>query len=151
MFGANISDVYRYDYMAPKFKAAYEFLANTDFSTMEDQRIELEHGVYAMIQSYTTQPPQERQFETHDIYFDIQYLVSGEEFFGLASRSLLTVEAAYNPESDTTFYKTPTASGGICLAPGDFITVSPQEAHQPRAFITAPVAVKKVVVKVPAK
>ena len=105
--------------------------------------------VFAEVQSYTTEPADKRKFETHDKYFDIQYMVEGAEMFGVCAREGLKLTDA--PEGkDVKFYDDPEIFGMVLLNEGDFIVVSTEEAHKPRCAAGQPAKVKKVVIKVKA-
>ena len=57
-------------------------------------------------QEYTTFPASQGSFETHEKYFDIQYMVSGREQFGVCKRDGL-VEKERNEAGDLIFYEEP--------------------------------------------
>ena len=101
----------------------------------------------ANVQEYTTVSPDEALFETHEKFFDIQYVVSGREQFGVCKRDGLTVKER-REESDLIFYEEPGLSGSVLLEEGDMIIVAPEDAHKPRCVAGVPCQVKKVVVKV---
>lgn len=101
----------------------------------------------ANVQEYTTFPASQGSFETHEKYFDIQYMVSGREQFGVCKRDGL-VEKERNEAGDLIFYEEPEFSGSVFLEEGDLIVVAPEDAHKPRCQAGGPCAVKKVVVKV---
>jgi hypothetical protein len=63
---------------------ALEFLAKTDFNTMELGRYELDgDNIFYMVQSYDTDP-EKTISEAHKKYIDIQFMVKGEELIGVA-------------------------------------------------------------------
>lgn len=98
-------------------------------------------------QEYTTIPASEGAFETHEKYFDIQYVISGKEQFGVCKRDGLSVKERIE-ENDLIFYEEPDLSGTVLLEEGDLIIVAPEDAHKPRCQADGPCQVKKVVVKV---
>lgn len=149
MFFSHVSLAEKYNYLEEKFSRAYRWLAETDIAALEEGAYPIgEDGtVTANVQLYTTFPAAEGSFETHDKYFDIQYIVSGKEQFGICKREGLTVKKDV-PENDVTFYEEPALSGTVLLLPGDLIVVAPEDAHKPRCCAQGPEAVRKVVVKV---
>jgi biofilm protein TabA len=149
MFATNITLAEKYDYLSEKFKLAYEFLRRKDLEELSEGVIPLELGVAAHIQRYTTKPGSILKFETHDRYFDIQYMASGYEIFELADRDGLEPDGEYIEEKDISYYKEPVISGRVLLKKGDFIIVAPEEAHKPRCTVDIPLEVTKIVVKVP--
>ena len=148
MFNTHISIAEKYDYLAPKFRAAYKWLAETDLAAVADGKYPiLGDEVVADVQSYTTQPENERRFETHDQHFDIQYMVEGEEFFGVCPRDGLKLLES-KPERDIDFWSSPEKYSMVLLKKGDFIVVAPEDAHKSRCSVSSPAKALKVVVKV---
>ena len=101
--------------------------------------------------SYLTEPAEQRKWESHRRYLDIQYLVSGLECIPVAPVGALPVATPYDDEQDVSFYadgSAPTPS--LVLEAGMFAIFFPQDAHRPNIAVTAPVATRKIVVKVPA-
>lgn len=85
----------------------------------------------------------------YEKYFDLQFVVSGEERFGYVPRDLCKPAMAYDADRDLVFYEEPAESGCIILKAGDFAIVPPEDAHAPRRQTAAGAcAVKKIVVKV---
>lgn len=149
MFFSHVSEAEKYNYLAEKFTRAYKWLAETDISALPEggYPIGTDGAVTANVQMYTTFPATEGKFETHDKFFDIQYMVEGSEQFGICKRDGLCLEKTV-PENDVAFYQDPAMSGTVLLQKGDLIVVSPEDAHKPRCCAGAPEKVKKVVVKV---
>ena len=75
---------YKYDMTAPEFRTAFEFLKRKDLADLPVGWIELENGVRASVQRYTSFGWDENKFEAHEKYFDIQYVVKGRERSTLA-------------------------------------------------------------------
>lgn len=148
MFFANVSIAEKYNYLEEKFRCAYKWLAETDIAALPVGSYPIMGDtVIANVQEYTTFPPSQGYFETHEKYFDIQYVVSGKEQFGICKRDGLTVRERIE-ENDLIFYEEPEHSGSVFLEEGDLIVVAPEDAHKPRCQAGEPCAVKKVVVKV---
>lgn len=149
MINTSLKYLGKYDHLNEKFKIAYEFLQRKDLDQLEPQSINLREGVIANIQHYTTIDAKEAKFETHEKYFDVQYLISGEENFLVTNREILELDIPYNQDQDITFYKEPKNYSVINLTPGQLVVVSPEEGHKPRCSATNQMDVKKVVIKVP--
>jgi YhcH/YjgK/YiaL family protein len=148
MFTSNILFAEKYDLQSPKFKAAYEFLRQKNLTELPVQTTPLSPDLIVQVREYDTKPPAEAQFETHNKMFDIQYVVSGEEVFGLAPRDSLEETAPYDDEKDITFYRDPPHYGSLLLRAGDMVIVSPEEAHKPSCMVEKPSPVKKIIIKV---
>ena len=147
MFFSPVSLATKYNYLEEKFLAAYKWLAETDLDNTAAGSYPICEGVTANVQEYTTFPAAEGSFETHDLFFDIQYIISGKEQFGVCKRDGLVLKQD-NPDNDVKFYEEPELSGSVLLLPGDLIVVAPEDAHKPRCAAGAPEFVRKVVVKV---
>lgn len=138
-----------FDIKEPKFQTALEFIQRKDLVDLPVGWIELEHGVRASVQEYETMDPQTLDFETHDLYYDLQYQVKGEEFIGVCPREGLVNKIPYEKENDIEFYNEPVAKGGVVMKEGTYVLLTVEDAHKPRCFITKPMQVKKIVVKIP--
>lgn len=139
----------RYDLTAPKFQTAFAFLRREDLASLAEGWYELEHGVRASVQRYITSPAEQLNFETHVKYFDVQYMVSGVELVGVVEAGDLAAMTEYDPKEDIQFFQTPKLTGGVLLRDGDYVVLAPADAHKPRCAAGEPIAVNKIVVKVP--
>lgn len=141
---------YKYDFSAKKFKVAFDFLKRKDLAELPLGWIELEEGVRASVQRYTSFTWNENRFETHEKYFDVQYVIEGQEMCGVCSRSQLgPVAVPYDDGNDITFYEEPKHYGTVFLDAGDFIVLGPEDAHKPRCATETQMTIRKIVVKVP--
>lgn len=147
MLFAPIAIAEKYNYLDDKFTAAYKWLAETDLENTPVGKYPICEGVTANVQEYTSKPLAEGKFETHDKFFDIQYVISGKERFGVCKREGLVVTEDH-PDRDLTFYQDPALSGSVILQAGDLIVVAPEDAHKPGLQADGPETVRKVVVKV---
>lgn len=147
MLFAPLAIAEKYDYLEDKFKAAYKWLAETDLDNTPVGSYPICEGVKASVQEYTSKAPEDGKFETHDKFFDVQYVISGKEKFGVCKREGLEVVEDH-PDRDLTFYKEPALSGYVILHAGDAIVVAPEDAHKPGLQADGPEPVRKVVVKV---
>lgn len=148
MLYSSISIADKYDYLSDKFRAAYKWLAETDIKALPVGRYKiLGDEVVASVQEYETKPKEEKNFEAHRKFFDVQYLVSGVEAFGICRTQDLTLKEAHE-DKDLYFYNEPEYSGEIILQEGDFCVVAPEDGHKPGCAAGKPSHVKKVVVKV---
>ena len=130
----------------PLFKKAFNYLINTDFSTMENGRYDLEGDqLFVSISSVKGKDKKEAAIETHRKYIDIQLPLLGVEKIGWKAASDLQVESSpYNPEKDITFYvDRPTAYTKIY--PGEFVIYFPEDGHAP---CIGEGEIRKIVVKV---
>ncbi len=148
MFFSNVSIATKYNYLEDKFLAAYKWLEETDIASLPVGKYPiLGDTVVANVQEYTSIKWEEGAFESHEKYYDIQYVVSGKERFGVCKRDGLVVKERKDA-SDLIFYEEPALSGSVLLEAGDLIVVAPEDAHKPKCQADGPEPVKKVVVKV---
>lgn len=149
MITCNLSDMNKYNYNNDRFQKAFEFLSDTDLMTLSPgTEVIISEGVVAKIQEYTTDPEDTRRFETHRDYFDIQFVVRGEEFIGIVPASGLVPDGEYIETEDIQYYHTPVKHGGAVLRDGDFLIVPPEDAHRPNCMIDKPCVVRKIVIKI---
>ena len=138
----------RYDALHPLFSRAFDYLRAFDPAT-PDGRIEIDGTLmYALPQSYVSEPAAQRRFEAHRRYIDIQYLLSGEEVIEHSDVALLTVSDPYHEERDVMFFHDLAGASITVLRAGDFAIYHPQDAHKPCCQHLVPTPVHKVVVKV---
>lgn len=105
MFCSDIKIADKYNYLEDKFLSAYKWLKEQDLKSLDVGSYPIINDeVVANVQEYSTLPVEEKRFETHDLYFDVQYLVEGVELFGVCKMDGL-VEKSSNPEKDVKFYR----------------------------------------------
>lgn len=116
----------------PGMKQAFDFLEQCFAGEMEPRRYEIDgEKLYAMVFRYTPQEKEYPQYETHDKYLDIQYMVSGSEFQWYIPRKKLPANAPYQAEKDITFYPFAGEGSRLALGPGDFAIYFPEDGHLP--------------------
>lgn len=149
MLTTSIDLMEKYDYLEEKFKKGYGFLKNTDLKALPLGRVGIDGDeLFASVQEYTTMPAEDCKYEAHNRYFDIQYMVEGQECFGYVKREGLTEEAPYDEVNDLVFFKEPEQDGYVLLQTGDAAVVAPEDAHKPRCVAGKACRVRKIVVKV---
>jgi biofilm protein TabA len=146
MIADRLANGYRYTALGSRIARAFDVLARTDLAAAAEGRLEIDGAnLYAMVQRYTTKLPKDGVWEAHRVYADLQYLVSGEERFGVGPAERFT-PGAYDAEKD---FERLTGDGDFLrLRAGQFLLLWPDEPHMPGMAIDAPSPVKKVVVKI---
>ena len=117
MLTTNILLAEKYDYLSEKFKKAFTFLRDTDLAALPVGNVPIDgNEVYANVQSYSTMDAADCPFESHKEYFDVQYVVEGEECFGYEPVENLIPSVEYDAEKDLIFYQEPAdfESRGFC-------------------------------------
>lgn len=151
MFASTLSNATKNDYLSERFRLCYEWLASDKAKTLPEGSYPIDgDAAVANVQEYETSPATERRFETHDRFYDIQYVMSGKESFGVCRRDTLK-PAPYDAQNDISFYDDPEYATYVTLLPGDLIIVSTDDAHKPRCTVDGkPEHVRKIVIKVKA-
>ena len=137
-----------YAAISSRIKTALEYIAKTDFSSVEPGRYELDgSNIFALVQAYDSISKEQGKWECHKKYIDIQYIAEGVEQIGCNNIEKMKVTTEYNPEKDIAFLS----------GEGDFVTYSkgsygiffPEDVHMPKIAVNnIPDKVKKVVVKI---
>lgn len=132
----------------PEFKAAFEFLLNTDLLHIPVGKYGI-HGdnAFALVQQIETKPVDECVFESHKEYIDIQYILADDEAIGYSQIGKLDPANDYDESKDVRIY---TGAGNmIALGAGEFAVFFPQDGHMPGICPAGGYGVsKKVVLKV---
>ena len=139
--------------LGKKFEDAFEFLKNTDFS-------EMAAGTYSTVidgvetpfkvKRFDSRPISDCKFEKHAECIDMQYMVSGKEYFcyGPYEPSMEVVGEA--PELDCVYYKD--TGSRVEFKEGMFAIAMTSDVHMPELRIgDESVPVVKVVVNLHAK
>lgn len=142
----SLENSHRIETLHPLFKKAFEYIKSTDFSKMEDGKIELDSTHLTItVASLNGKEKVDAAIETHKKYIDIQLPLQGVEKIGWKAGNELQEESVpYSEKNDITFYvDRPTAYAKIY--PGQFAIYFPEDGHAPGI---GQGAIRKVIVKV---
>jgi biofilm protein TabA len=147
-----LSNARLYHVLGPRFAAAFDYLARTDFTTLANGRYDVQgDDVFAMVQSYDSKllTPASK-WEAHRTYADIQYIVSGQERMGYTQIGSLKVTDPYDATKDFELYtgQPDQTYDYVRVSPGMFTIFLPTDAHMPGVALNQPEKVSKVVMKV---
>lgn len=143
-----LANAQRYFFLGPKFEKAFLYLQQTDFSTLEKGKYEIDgKDIFFMVNEYDTIDAAGEQMEAHKKYIDIQYMVTGEELVGHDYLKAQTPSKAYDEEKDFMLFGEKPAFF-TKLSAGNFGVFFPTDLHMPNLKVEASVPVKKIVVKV---
>ena len=131
------------------FKKAFEFLANTDLKNIEDGSYEIDgKNIYANVQSLKTKLIEEKKWEVHRKYIDIQYVVSGKEKMGYGIlEDFNEITQKYDKEKDVEFLNGDKFNF-VDVQEGDFVVFYPNDVHAPMLSVKEQENIKKVIVKI---
>jgi YhcH/YjgK/YiaL family protein len=140
----------RYRALGPRFVRAFDFAKSTDVASMPDGTYPLggpaeSNDVRALVQRYTTKPANEVRWEAHRAHIDLQFVLTGEEYVGVAPLDRLAAEP-YDASKDILWLSG--EGDHVTLRPGEFLLLWPEDAHMPAVAIAEPTAVLKVVIKI---
>lgn len=138
------------DYLDERFRKAFEFLSRDDLSSLALGRNKIAgDDVFANVQEYETVSTAEKHFEAHRRYYDVQYVVSGEEVLQYAPLGLACEVEPFDEGADFGLYEVREQVTEVVLRAGDLAVLAPEDAHKPGCSLGAnPVPVRKIVVKV---
>jgi YhcH/YjgK/YiaL family protein len=138
----------RYHRNPGRWEKAFAFLTDPKLASLEVGTYEIDDkNVYAMIQEYNSKNEEDAQYESHKVYTDLQFLISGEERIGLTDLSTTTVKTPYDESKDIAFY-TSEAGRTLMAKPGTFFLFFPDDAHRPGMKVTDNSPVRKLVIKI---
>jgi YhcH/YjgK/YiaL family protein len=138
-------------YAVPKAEAILKFIVGHDCPHLPDGEIEIEgRDLFVRIMSYQPQKAAENRFETHHIYADVQYVVSGAELMQTARPEDLSPLTDYDPSGDYQFFKlSGDVSTDVIVKAKEFAVFYPRQAHRPScAYEGYKGQIKKLVFKI---
>jgi biofilm protein TabA len=117
--------------------------------TATDGRMDIDGDrLYASVASYETGSREERRFEAHRKYIDVQVLLEGEECIDVSLEKDLSTLEAYDEKKDVMFLKPPQHVASLPMRPGWFGVFYPHDIHRPGCHLREKRRVQKIVMKV---
>lgn len=139
----------RYAPISSRFEKAFAFLLTVNEHTTVGRHEIAGEDIYAFVQQHMTKPVEERKYESHRKYIDIQSMVRGRETMYWAPLSLLpTVTMPFDEAVDAALYALAPEGVPLEVRPGQFAIFFPQDGHVPSCASGQPAEVLKVVVKI---
>lgn len=135
-----------YQGVHPGIYKGLELLRDTDFSKLEDARVEVDgEDLFYLLQSYESKPANDTP-EAHKKYVDIQFLISGREKMGVGALEDMKEEVEAQPGAG--YLVLPRPAGRDHPGRGQVCGPLPGDAHAPNIAVDGPEPVRKCVVKV---
>jgi len=135
-----------YTSINPRIAQAFEYLNTTNLEKLAVGKHSIDgDNVIALVQEYETKSEVELQMESHFEHIDLQYIISGSELMGLATKNAhkpITV----NKENDYALYEDEYSF--MLFEKGMFGIFFPDDLHLPCIHADKPEMVKKVVIKI---
>lgn len=103
--------------------------------------------IFAIVDEYMTRPIERTRFESHRVYGDIQFVVTGTEAIDVCGTDLLQVSESYDEKRDVGFFDSPEQATRLVLRANDFAVFFPSDGHRPQIALGESLPVRKIVVK----
>ncbi len=134
----------------PHMQAIEKFVRSQDCTKIPDGEIEiLGRDLFVRVMEYSTGPAEEKRFEAHRTYADLQFVVQGEEVMGYALVTSPEAATTYDEKADIQFFKNVRETASLLVPAGQFVVFFPGELHRPGCEVHArPGKVKKLVFKI---
>ncbi len=133
----------------PHAKEIHDFIKGVNCSTLSAEEILIKSKeLFVRVGEYVTEPQEQKCFEAHRIYADVQYIVSGIEVIGVTAETFLPPLGGYDPHSDIQFFESPKRFSQLVVSSGECAVFFPHEAHRPGCIYQDPSRIKKLVFKV---
>ena len=142
-----LSNGTHYKGISENLDIALTFLSDCDLNTLPLGKTAIKgNDVFINVMEANAGPLEERRFEIHKNYLDIQIDLIGTERIDIGDGSNMEV-TEFNSEGDIGFATCDTLTECI-MGPGNFIICMAEEPHKPGIATSNDTALKKCVVKV---
>ena len=146
----HIKNIGLYKGLSARLDLALDYIAGVGGDVPVGTEV-LSDGVKAVVSEYRTRPVNEKGYEAHRVFADVQYLLSGRELVRCKPLAEVNETVPYDAVKDIAFYAD-CPGAELPIGDGYFIVLFPDDAHMPCLAIDGqPVDVKKVVMKVRVK
>ncbi len=137
-------------YSIPMAADITAYMRRVDPSLLVEKEISIKGPeLFVRPSEYETHTPIEGKFETHRIYADLQYIVSGAEIIQTAVFDKLDPLGRYDENKDCQFFRAETGISNLLVPLGHFVFLLPGEAHRAGCHVAGlPGRVKKLVFKI---
>lgn len=141
-----VSEKSNKDEIKKRIDFALDYLKNLDMRTVKD-KVCVNDYFYYFIQEYNTKDMKNSEMESHIKYADVQWIIEGEEEFGIADIQYLNKLKEYSEENDIILWKPNELLTRVVLRADSYIVLLPQNAHMVSGINDGSM-VKKIVGKV---
>ncbi|MFR9650138.1 MAG: YhcH/YjgK/YiaL family protein [Rikenellaceae bacterium] len=129
----SLKNAEQYYSIAPRLKAAFEFIKSTDLLSYEPGRYEIDgDDIFVNIAHRELKKAEDAKLEVHNDYIDIQMMIEGDvESYGWSPRSDMTQPVGeFDAVKDIQFFEDK-AQMYYTLKVGQFCIMLPEDAHAP--------------------
>lgn len=143
----HIKNARLYKGLTPALDTALNYIENLS-ADVELGTYMLDNGVKAIVSESITKPVNEKGFEAHRRYIDVQLALRGCELIRCKPLEFVKETIPYDVDKDAARYADEPGLDAV-IGNGYFVVVFPEDAHEPLLSAGEPALVKKVVLKVP--
>lgn len=144
----HIKNIGLYKGLGAALDTALDFIAMAS-AELENGTTMLDHGVKIIVSESETRLVNEKGYEAHKRYADVQLALRGQELIRCKPLDQVVETIPYNEEKDAARYAD-CPGVDLVIGNGYFLVVFPDDAHEPLLAAAAqPALVKKLVAKVP--
>lgn len=149
MITDHFSNLERYPQI-PFLKYIQRFITEQDCLKIRNGEIEiLGRDLFVRIAEYDTGPADQKQFEAHKIYADLQYIAAGREVMDVSLERNPKPVTEYDAAADIRFYEDPLEIFSLMVGAGQFTFFYPGELHKPGCLALENLSrIKKLVFKI---
>lgn len=104
--------------------------------------------IFAKVMTYETEPADERKFEAHKEYTDIQVILSGKERMDVAIDKQLQAVGDYNEKDDFILLEPTDGYSTLIMEQGRFAVFFPDDVHRPNCNVNQISRNRKICMKV---
>ncbi len=115
----------------------------------QEGRYEFEGEAFLNAESYMTKPSEEKDFEAHKKFIDVQIIVSGQETIEVADVNDTNFSVTKPYIHDIVFMNGDVKKKKLQLKAGEFCVLYPADAHKPCTHLDGEHRVQKIVIKLP--
>lgn len=146
----NLLNAKKYYHVHKNFKEAFEAIEKLVSENAPEGKYVLDGDeLFASVQSYESKKKENRNFEYHNKYIDIQYIIEGDEEICITNLNGAEEAVEFNEDRDVGFVKMPENYTVAHLTDGYYAVMFPDEAHLPgTATKDKCQPIRKIVVKV---
>ena len=128
-----LSNADRYQHLHPRFALAFAWARDPANRARANGEYELlGRDLYVMMQNGQTMAAQEKRFESHRRYIDIQLNLEGGEIIEWTPSLGLAVSDDFRPDNDIRFHAPlHYAATSLVVRPDEFAIFWPEDAHKP--------------------
>lgn len=124
------------------------YLSELNEENLSLGRHDVNEGFFYNVIEYDTTDEEDKTYESHRRYVDIQLLLSGEEIMQVTDVCSLDIKTTYDEDKDCVLYSPSGNASGIILRPGSVVILYPKDGHRSMRFGNKTSRIKKIVGKV---